>query len=250
MLTAFLLGLTGSFGHCTGMCSGVALLLSRQRATSGWRLLMLHLGRITTYGLLGALAGGMGSFLAMNTHAILHHTHDAQELGGVATWQGALAFLTAGVALYLAVALIGRAPSPERYFMAITRWWGRAMRRMGAGQPSAPTGFTTISALYGAGLLWGLLPCGLVLTALVLATASGSASAGLLTLLAFGLGTWPVTVGLGWLARGSFALHLPTAWLRPSAALLMLAFSLQMTLRGLAAWGWVMHGQLGGLMLW
>ncbi|MFQ5612700.1 MAG: sulfite exporter TauE/SafE family protein, partial [Anaerolineae bacterium] len=60
MLVAFVLGLMGSLGHCLGMCSGMVLLLSRQGVASGWRLLPVHLGRITTYGLLGLVAGGLG----------------------------------------------------------------------------------------------------------------------------------------------------------------------------------------------
>jgi sulfite exporter TauE/SafE len=186
----------------------------------------------------------------MNSQNTLHHTNHAHGTSRVAIWQGALALLTALCALYLAAALMGYAPSPERYLGQITRWWGRTMRRMRADQPLTPHWFSASVTLYGSGLLWGLLPCGLVLTALLIAANSGSASRGLFTMLAFGLGTWPVTFSMGWLTRWSLPTRLPAVWLRPIASLLMLVFSLQMTLRGLAAWGWVMHGQLGGLMLW
>jgi hypothetical protein len=60
MLLAFLLGLMGSLGHCLGMCGGVTLLLSRRGIASGWRLGLVHLGRITTYAVLGLVAGGLG----------------------------------------------------------------------------------------------------------------------------------------------------------------------------------------------
>lgn len=132
MLTAFLLGLTGSFGHCVGMCSGVSLLLSRKANATGWRLLLLHVGRLTTYGLLGALAGGIG--FAINVaggHA--GHAHAGQAATGwpaLTTIQGVLALVTAFVAAYMALALVGQAPSPEIYLRHWTQGWGRLMRRI------------------------------------------------------------------------------------------------------------------------
>ncbi|HRE18792.1 MAG TPA: sulfite exporter TauE/SafE family protein, partial [Rhodocyclaceae bacterium] len=50
------------------------------------------------------------------------------------------------------------------------------------------------------GLLWGWLPCGLVYSALATALASGSATAGGLAMLAFGLGTLPNLLLAGLLA--------------------------------------------------
>ncbi|HBY95244.1 MAG TPA: hypothetical protein DEP84_15050, partial [Chloroflexi bacterium] len=60
MLLAFLLGLAGSLGHCVGMCSGIVLLLNRRGRVTGGRLVLAHLGRITTYSLLGLGAGLLG----------------------------------------------------------------------------------------------------------------------------------------------------------------------------------------------
>lgn len=136
MLPAFLLGLTGSFTHCIGMCSGVLLLLGRGRGATGWRLLILHAGRLTTYAALGALAATLGRALsaaaASAGHA--HHVatgHDqAALLPGLTPWQGALSLIAAGSAIYMALAVLGRAPSPELLLGRVTRWWGRTARKM------------------------------------------------------------------------------------------------------------------------
>lgn len=251
MLAALLLGLTGSITHCVGMCSGVAIMLGRN--ASGWRLLVLHLGRVGTYAVLGAVAGGVGYALGAGGH--MGHAGGAEHaavLPALAPWQGALAIAAAVVAIYMAIALLGRAPSPELLLGRMTRWWGRTMKRrrqteaMAHGPDAAPG----VVSIFVFGLLWGLLPCGLVLAALLLAAASGSPWQGAITMIVFGLGTWPVGFGLGAASRTqAFQLRWRT-WMRPLTAGIVLVFGLQMALRGLAAWGWAPHAHLGGLMLW
>ncbi|MEZ4862502.1 MAG: sulfite exporter TauE/SafE family protein [Caldilineaceae bacterium] len=257
MIAAFLLGLTGSLGHCVGMCSGVSLLLSRKANVTRWRLLLLHGGRITTYALLGSVAGSLGFVLGIPGGHARHMQPQSAGWPAMSTIQGLLALLTALVALYLAIALVGRAPSPELYLSRLTQWWGRVMRQV----PTPAAGLARnrislnnpISALltvYSLGLLWGLLPCGLVLAALLAATSSTSPGGGALIMAAFGLGTWPVGLSVGLAARWPRWTFRPTPSLRSAAALVILTFGLQMALRGLAAWGVVNHLHLGGFMVW
>ena len=244
MVTAFLLGLTGSVGHCVGMCSGVTVILGRRGVTRGWRLLLAHLGRITTYALLGVAVGTLGhSVMAMAPESGAHHPANAGH-SAVAWVQGILALGAAGLAVYMALALLGRVKSPEVYLSSLTGRWGRAMRRLNAEEG----GKVGLLEPYALGLLWGLLPCGLVLVALLTAAVSHSPWQGGLKMLAFGFGTWPALIGVGWMARA----NLPSAvrQLRPAAALVVLLFGVQMALRGLAAWGWVEHAQVAGVMLW
>lgn len=252
LLAAFLLGLFGSAAHCVGMCSGVAVLLGRSGAGRGARLLLAHSGRITSYTALGALAGALGAGLSGISgmpdhvgHVGMAHAGTAHAPAalpaGLAAVQGAVALLGAVLMGAMALALVGRIPSPERYLAGWTRRWGAAMRRLNR----AESGIATPLA---AGLLWGLLPCGLVLTALLTAALSGSAGSGALTLLAFGAGTWPIPLTIGVLGRSRRVPSLP--WLRTAAALLVLALGVQLALRGLAAWGWVAHGQWGQFTLW
>lgn len=273
MLAAFLLGLAGSFTHCVGMCSGVMLLLGRGQNTTGWRLPLLHAGRITTYVILGALAGALGYVAA----GLPHHGAGAHDLPpvvpGLTSWQGALALLSAAAAIYMALALLGRAPSPELILIRVTRWWGRAARSLthfdrtprqdfgelsraveDSGAPNKFGGFSGQTAdagrLFLLGLFWGLLPCGLALTGLLLAAAAGSPGAGALTMLAFALGTLPMGLGVGWTAGRIRPSPQWVGRLRPLAAVIVLLFGAQMALRGLAAWGWVTHTSLGAMPLW
>jgi sulfite exporter TauE/SafE len=51
--------------------------------------------------------------------------------------------------------------------------------------------------MLAAGALWGWLPCGMVYSVLVTAMLAGSAFGGALVMLAFGLGTLPMLLGLG-----------------------------------------------------
>lgn len=259
MLTAFLLGLTGSFGHCVGMCSGVSLLLSRKANTTGWRLLLLHGGRLTSYALLGGMAGGVGLALSAAGSHMGHDHLQHPETGWpiLTTIQGVLAMVTALVAVYMAIALVGHAPSPETYLRNLTQWWGQMMRRVhgpvGAAARNRVFGKNPVSQLftiYGLGMLWGLLPCGLVLAALLAAAATASPGQGALTMVAFGVGTWPVGVSVSLAARWPGWALRPSPPLRSMAAVMILAFGLQMALRGLAAWGMVEHLHLGGLMVW
>lgn len=248
MLAAFLLGLFGSMTHCVGMCSGVMVLLGR--GSNGQGRLLLHLGRVTTYALLGALAGSVGSLLldAGGDEAMASgHVHAAAVpapslLADLAPWQGLMALLGAAAAVYMAIAVLGYAPSPERWLGRATHLWGRlARRRLGAGNG--------LGARFGAGLLWGFLPCGLVMAALLPAGMAGSAGRGALTMLAFGLGTWPIGLGLGSLAPYLLSVQRRQSLRLPVAGLILLVGA-QMALRGLATWGWVSHGHWGGLMLW
>lgn len=241
MIAAFLLGITGSFGHCVGMCSGVMLLLHRRGVTEGPQLLVLHLGRVSAYSAFGMVAGAFGYALSL-------------ALPGLASLQGGVAMITAVLALYMALAIVGRVPSPERLFTRMIRWWGQTMRRQ-TNQAASYEGELSLFAVFSLGLLWGCLPCGLVLTAMLTAAVSGSPLMGALTMVAFGAGTWPVAFSGSLIARSKTLnnmLRRLQTWpvLRYGAALVVLLFGTQMALRGLAVWGWVAHLHLGRMVLW
>jgi uncharacterized protein len=221
MLASFLLGLLGSLGHCVGMCSAVIILFDRQpifQNKFAWPL--VHAGRITTYSLLGLLIGALG-----------------QTLWSLDKLQAALSILFGIIAFYMASAFIGLTPSPELLFSGLTQRWGKAIR-----------GFKPASRLspYLLGLLWGLLPCGLVLTALVAAMASANALQGALTMLVFGIATIPSLFAVKWLAAKSAS----RIFSRGLASIVMMFFGFQFAMRGFASLGWVEHFMLGSFMFW
>ena len=60
----FTTGITIGFGHCIGMCGPIVISLSLnlKGGPSVWPHLYYNGGRTLTYGLLGAVVGGMASF--------------------------------------------------------------------------------------------------------------------------------------------------------------------------------------------
>jgi hypothetical protein len=99
--------------------------------------------------------------------------------------------------------------------------------------------------MFVAGGVWGWLPCGMVYSVLVTAMLSGSAGRGALVMLAFGLGTLPMLLGLGllgarlrgWIARPR---------VRLACGVLVLGFGLLGLVR---AAGGLPHGWLQDLCL-
>jgi len=181
--TAFLLGFAGSL-HCAGMCGPLLLAMPIGPGSAGrqvYRRVLYQMGRVLTYTLLGLLAGGLGRSIG---------------LGGFQRW---VSIVTG------ALILIGLFAWPARTASAAVatplRWlktsFGRLLR-----QP-------TDLAQFLLGALNGLLPCGLVYAAVVLAAATGSAQTGGQYMLVFGLGTLPMQLGIALAGR---YLH---GWLQP-----------------------------------
>lgn len=190
-LAALALGLVGST-HCVAMCGGMVGLGAAARgprlplADAPRRTFTMtvapHAGRLGSYALAGALAGGAGRLVA------------------VASWQVGLE-LAAGVLMVgLGLFLCGLLPSFARVESLGAPLW-RGLRPLGQRLLPMRTPWQAL----GFGALWGFLPCGLVYSALSLAVVSGSAAAGALAMLAFGAGTVPallaVSLLLGTLQR-------------------------------------------------
>jgi sulfite exporter TauE/SafE len=176
----FLVGLLGGT-HCVGMCGGIVTALTvRMPGDRTHRRLHLgyHAGRLTTYALAGALAGGMGSV--------------ALQLNGILPVQIVLFVVAQLMLVALGLYLLG----VSRYLGVFERA-GRVLWRRA--QPLAATLFPvrSFSGAYSVGLLWGLLPCGLVYSVLATALVTGGAANGALVMLAFGAGTLPSLLAVG-----------------------------------------------------
>jgi uncharacterized protein len=185
LFSMFLVGLLGST-HCLGMCGGIVSALTvRLPGDRPRRMLQLayHAGRLATYTAAGALAAGLGSAALL--------------LDGLLPVQIVLYVAAQLMLVALGLYLLGI----SRYLNAFERA-GRALwRRI---QPATsrlrPAGSSPRALVYG--MLWGLLPCGLVYSVLAVALLSGSAASGALIMLAFGLGTLPALLAAGALLPG------------------------------------------------
>jgi sulfite exporter TauE/SafE len=170
-LAGLTLGLAGSL-HCVGMCGPIALALPGKRKLS-WNAagtkMWYQAGRVTSYTMLGALAGYGGEAVVSAGFA--------QSLSIVS---GILMILTAIVQLVLHKNIIP-ATITDRVLGPLHRLFSRALR-----------GGDSAIGHYGIGLVNGLLPCGLVMSALMGAIGTGSATEGALFMSLFGLGTVPL----------------------------------------------------------
>lgn len=175
-------GLFGGFGHCIGMCGPIVAAYSLKdhsgalpSASFQWQThLFYHAGRISTYAVVGAVMGLTGSFVNV-----------AGKIAGIQNIV-AIAAGTAMVALGLSMA---------------GAWRGTAWieHRNGTVLRFAHRLFTSSSRIrpYALGMVLGLLPCGLSYTIFIAAAGMGSAAAGMLTALFFGLGTLPALLSFG-----------------------------------------------------
>lgn len=179
------LGLFGSFGHCAGMCGplSVSFALSQQSqqkqsnqlGSFGFHLL-LNLGRIISYGLVGIVLGSLGSLF-------------------FTTWlrQG-MAIATGLILIWLGLSRILAQNSLQIPILFSAQANLHQILNRGMNQVATTKTWLTPLIL---GLFWGLIPCGFLYIAQIKAVETGSIWQGFLTMLAFGLGTVPVMVGLG-----------------------------------------------------
>ncbi|WP_286297653.1 sulfite exporter TauE/SafE family protein [Polynucleobacter sp. TUM22923] len=179
LLVAVFLGALLSGWHCALMCGGIAAGIERPiaqevrlRAKSDlfYSQLVMHLGRITTYTLLGGLAAWLGLIVWQQT---------------ILPIQRFLFVMTSTILILMGLRLLWvkksrNLPGSRWFSTQVATFWTRYFGRL-ATKPSR----------WFSGMLWGLLPCGLVYSVLPLAFLSGDILTGAALLLAFGLGTLP-----------------------------------------------------------
>jgi len=172
---AFVAGLATSL-HCAGMCGPIAcslMSLKGQEQDPQSTAALYHLGRLFSYGSLGAIAGALGKW------PLTSLTHSPAMV---------LPWLLAAVLLAMACGLSIKIPRPQSF----KRWTART--RLKLCRIPAKRGALTL------GLATPLLPCGPLYLMLAIALASGSALHGIEFMLAFALGTVPLL----WLAQHQF----------------------------------------------
>lgn len=217
LLPILIAGLAGSV-HCAGMCGGIVGAFSvgapvrviriagAGRGSAGSHVLAYNAGRIASYMLAGALAGGAAGSLA--------------SLARMASLQLAAYLLAnlmlAVMGLYLMDAWRGLA----RIEAAGGQLWRRMQPLL---KPLLPMDSPCKALALGA--LWGWVPCGMVYSMLLTAMLSGSALAGALVMGTFGLGTLPMLLAMG-LSGARLREYLQLRPLRLACGLLVLTFGI------------------------
>lgn len=179
LILAVFLGALVSGWHCALMCGGIAAAIERPNALEAplrakselfYLQLIMHLGRITTYVLLGALAAAIGVVVWQQNFLPI---------------QRPLFALTSVILILMGIRLLSFGKSGgllggKWLSTKIATYWAKYLGSMASG-PSR----------WFSGMLWGLVPCGLVYSVLPLAFLSGDAITGAALMFAFGLGTLP-----------------------------------------------------------
>ena len=217
LIGAWLAGALGG-AHCLAMCGGFVTVMagggasaeSRGSAllparTLAFRQLAYNAGRITTYALLGAVAGGAGGALLSATE-----------------WMPLQRFLYAVANAFLfalALAVAWKGDGFAWVQQAGSTLFGKVL-------PVVRPLFLadSIYARYALGMVWGLVPCALIYSVLPIALFAGGAPHGAAVMFAFGIGTLPNLLAAGWVisrAKRSFDPRI----LRFAAATLLASFA-------------------------
>jgi len=161
------IGLAGA-GHCLGMCGGIAAALNLGGKKGPAITIAYHLGRISSYTLLGAVLGYLAGTIEIQAWTIA-----LRYIAG---------FLLLGMGLYIA------------------DWWrGMAqLEHLGARLWQPVQKFSSRylpinhwSQALALGLCWGLMPCGLIYSSLAWAATAQSGLQSATLMFCFGLGTLP-----------------------------------------------------------
>lgn len=201
-----------AFAHCLGMCGGFVVHLSQQRERG--RMLAAQLlwqcGRISTYTLLGALAGFAGGFLEA---AFLDH-HLFRNL---------LSYLAGGIIILMGLSLLGLLPVRGKGVLAsgatsLALLCGKLFSGSSSGLPLS------------LGIATGFLPCPIILAFLAYSLQSASVTAGMATMAALGAGTMVPLLTLGAVTRLS-KVHLQS-WAPKAGGIILIVLGVSTALRG------------------
>jgi len=207
-LSTYLLSFFGFafFGsiHCAGMCGPISLLIPPSKSATGipfstW----YHTGRIFTYAFLGGFAGISGRILLDHTSA------------------GSLSIFCGGILGFFCLF--------SGSFFHSSKEGGRVQsvfRRIFRVLTASGTGAGVLLL----GIFNGLLPCGFLYSALLLAASSGDFLLAYASMLGFGLGSTPAFFLLHRLRNSKFSYLLPRGGLLRAVSLIL---AMLLILRGI-----------------
>ena len=239
---AFLLGLTGGFGHCLVMCGPLVAAASltdgaacgarshdgvgTRAAARGAGLFQVayHVGRLSMYAFLGALLGLLGEAGLLAT---LAGPFSPVAVSRFLKLAAGIMLLAMGVLLLVAWIRGRRARLPEpTAAIAALPWFRRTVARLAksGGWWGLPLG-----------AMMGLLPCAPLLPVELAALATAEPLYGAIIMLAFGVGTVPALAGFG--AASGLLGGKARGWFAPTAAAIVILLGAVTVAQGLASAG-------------
>ena len=165
IIAALSMGLLGSL-HCVGMCGPIILSIPWSNTQKALQISLYHVGRATTYAIMGALVGGVGQLIL------------PRDIG---VWPA----LISGSVLIL-VFIVQSFPSwfQNTVFPAssVSTYFRKFLK------------MESVFSRYFMGMVNGILPCGMVYSALAVAILYHNAFYSGLFMFIFGIGTSPLLV--------------------------------------------------------
>jgi uncharacterized protein len=199
----FVVGLTGSL-HCAGMCGPIIWIMpfaTFDGVRKWFSIILYHFARISVYALFGV---------------VLHSFSDVFK----PEWQQFISMTLGGVLLIVGISMYVSAKNVN------VPWTGFVKKNLG--KFLVNPGLAQLSA---AGMLNGLLPCGLVYMALSMAVTAPSALMSGMLMYAFGIGTLPMLIGLTIMRNRTFVHKFMYA--RKAVPVVIFVFGCLFMLRGL-----------------
>lgn len=198
------LGFLGSFGHCVGMCGPVtaAFALSHQHQSEPeqsdpdsstqarsvrshlWFHMLLNLGRLLSYALVGAGIGALGSVVFAG----------GQMAGVGSALRRSIALLTGVMLIWFGLTQASPGFLPALPFLNPAQ---RLHERLNQAMSAVSSQSAALLTPLLLGLLWGLIPCGFLYAGQLRAAETQSWAGGAAIMLAFGLGTLPAMLATG-----------------------------------------------------
>ncbi|MFI2743927.1 sulfite exporter TauE/SafE family protein [Zhouia sp. PK063] len=170
IITAIILGFFGSL-HCAAMCGPIAFMLPLNRTSivlKYFQLFLYHLGRLTTYSILGLAFGALGSNLWLsNKQQILS--------------------IIIGTLMIVVIMIPYQTFQQYNFSKPIFKLLSKIKTTLGKQLHKRSN-----AAIFSIGILNGLLPCGMIYMALFGAIAMGSPFKSSFYMFLFGVGTLPL----------------------------------------------------------
>lgn len=174
MMGALLIGLLGSV-HCVGMCGPLVITFTGNSGKyRGLSFVLYHIGRLMVYTLIGVLFGLLSTSMVF---------FQFQQTGSII--------------LGLLIIMVYAFP---KWRNKVEGWYYHS-RFYAFAKGKLTRYYSGKARWFAAGLLNGLLPCGMIYLAAAGASLSGSLGAATLFMVMFGLGTIPALFGLTYVSR-------------------------------------------------
>lgn len=213
-VSAFMLGLFGGI-HCVAMCAGLsqAAISPRAGQSSAWREEFSYLaGRVAGYSGLGLAVAAAGGALSWSSQSFSLFRGGWILLNALLLVFGVLLLITGrqppmvtelaqriwNLARPVVHGLGGSANGSAFSQSGTTR--GNPVQWLRERKPESAVMYTSLGKPFLVGALWGLLPCGLLWSALALAALAPSASSGALVMTVFAISS-SAQLSLTWRLR-------------------------------------------------